>query len=144
MPYLGGAVGLALLVFWLYCLLEVITTDRSVMRNLSKPFWVVVVLLLGAIGGLVWFVAGRPQRTPSTSGGLPYKGNRGGGRPSVTSGPDYQRPGRTTAPDDDPEFLRKLSESNAEHERMLDTWEADLRRREDELRRQRGDGDPTA
>jgi hypothetical protein len=40
------------------------------------------------------------------------------------------------APDDDPEFLASLDRS------ALNQWEADLRRREEELRRREGEGGP--
>jgi hypothetical protein len=39
------------------------------------------------------------------------------------------------APDDDPEFLRRVARSKREDEEMFTKWEADLRRREEELRR---------
>ncbi len=48
----------------------------------------------------------------------------------------YPRP-RPKAPDDDPEFLRSLKRST-EHEDLLHKWEEDLKRREDDLRK---DGD---
>ena len=45
-----------------------------------------------------------------------------------------QRPG-PVAPDDDPEFLKSLASSLRDDESMMKRWEADLRRREDELRK---------
>jgi hypothetical protein len=53
--------------------------------------------------------------------------------------PESQRPRRSVAPDDDPEFLRGLAASRKQDETLLKDWEADLRRREEELRR-RQDG----
>lgn len=40
------------------------------------------------------------------------------------------------APDDNPEFLKSLKEDNKKDEALLKDWEADLRRREEALRRQ--------
>jgi hypothetical protein len=91
-------------------------------------------------------VAGRP------AGGqpdLPYKGNRGRAPwpATKTAGfPEYERPGRSVGPDDDPAFLDRLQQdkarADAEHADMLRRWEADLRRREEELRG--GDTPPPA
>jgi hypothetical protein len=44
------------------------------------------------------------------------------------------------APDDNPEFLRSLSEASKKDEDLLKDWEADLRRREEELRRREHGG----
>ena len=50
-------------------------------------------------------------------------------------------PAHWVAPDDNPEFLRSLKAAGARDEAMLKDWEADLRRREEELRRkERGTG----
>ena len=46
--------------------------------------------------------------------------------------PEKERPAAPLAPDDDPEFLKSLGEDKG----MLQRWEADLRRREEELRKQ--------
>jgi hypothetical protein len=43
-------------------------------------------------------------------------------------------------PDDNPEFLASLREEHRRDEALLKSWEADLRRREEELRRRDGDG----
>ncbi len=102
MLYGEGALGIAVLVLWVYALLDVITSDETRIRNLPKWGWFVVVLLLGelAIGPVLWFVAGRPQGAARS---LPYKGNRG-----VPA--KYDRPGRAvaTSPDEDEAFLASL------------------------------------
>jgi hypothetical protein len=97
-----GVLGTAL---WVYCLLDVVMTDESRIRNLSKGTWVFIVLVTSVVGSVAWLVAGRPER-PATS--LPYKGNTG-----RTAGyPEYDRPGRflPTNPDDDEAFLRQVRE----------------------------------
>lgn len=117
MLYGEGALGIAVLVLWIYALLDVITSDETRIRNLPKWGWFVIVLLLGelAIGPVLWFVAGRPQ---GASRSLPYKGNRG-----IPA--EYDRPGRAvaTSPDEDEAFLASLKartdaqRRKAEHER---------------------------
>ena len=47
--------------------------------------------------------------------------------------PEAERP-RPVAPDDDPAFLRQVQADSKDHEAMLKQWEADLRRREQEMR----------
>ena len=97
-----GILGTAL---WIYCLLDVIMTDESRIRNLSKGTWVFVVLVTSVVGAVAWLVAGRPE---GPARGLPYKGNTG--RPSAY--PEYDRPGRfvPTNPDDDEAFLKQVRE----------------------------------
>jgi hypothetical protein len=141
--YLDGVVGIVLIGFLLFCLLDVLTSDASEIRNLPKIAWVLLVFI-NPIGGIAWLIAGRPQ-VEVRPGGVPYKGNTGAGRrANRTAGfPEYERPRPSLAPDDDPEFLADLKRSAAEHERMLGSWEEDLRRREEELRRRDSkDDDP--
>jgi hypothetical protein len=98
------------LVLLVYCVLNVITTPESQVRNLPKMVWLVLVIVVPLIGGIAWLVAGRPVGG-SRPGGLPYKGNTG-------SFPEYERPGRAVPqnPDDDEAFLRNLRE-RAEEQR---------------------------
>lgn len=137
-----GLVALLVLGFWLFCLFDVITTDESQMRNLAKPWWIVIVLIFSVVGSIMWLVAGRPQGAGTS--GMPYKGNRG----DATGTTGVQQHGRglapvarPIAPDDDPEFLDQMRRQNAEDKDLLRRWEDDLRRREEELRKR--DGDPT-
>ena len=53
-----GALGIALTLFWVYSVLEVITTDESQMRNLPKITWLLVVILLVDIGAIAWWEIG--------------------------------------------------------------------------------------
>lgn len=110
MLYMDGLLGLVVLALWIFCLLDVITTDESLCRNLGKTMWLVVVLILPAIGSIAWILAGRPQ--PAAD--LPYKGNYG---PVVS---DRDRPSRPLAsnPDDDEAYLRGLR-LRAEEQRRL-------------------------
>jgi hypothetical protein len=120
---------LGLLVF---CLIECIRTPADEQRNLPRWAWIVLILLVPLVGSIAWLVAGRPRRG---RGAAPW--------PSTASAgfPEHGRPRRAAAPprgpDDDPEFLASLA-PDAEKQRLLEQWEADLRRREERLRE---DGD---
>ena len=124
MLFADGAVGIALTLFWVYTVLEVITTDEARMRNLPKITWLFIVILLFDIGAVAWWVAGRPQG-PARS--LPYKGNAG-------IPPEYDRPGRATAnsPDDDAAFLAQLRERAEEQRKRAAEQAKRLRDQEDE------------
>lgn len=82
---------LAVFAFTVYSVVDCAQTDEERVRNLPKLAWVVLILLFTPIGGIAWFLAGRPQPL------LPPPGARG-------------RTGREgpRGPDDDPDFLRSL------------------------------------
>ncbi|MBB6628092.1 PLDc N-terminal domain-containing protein [Nocardioides sp. KIGAM211] len=112
---LVGVVSFALLVF---CLVEVISTPESRIRNLPKVAWVLLVLLFPLVGSIAWLVAGRPEtNAPRSSTG------------AAPGFPEYERPGRAAPADaaKDEEFLRQVRE-RAEQQRRAH----DLARRERE------------
>jgi hypothetical protein len=119
-------IDMALLVI---ALIDCLSTDEYAVRNLPKVVWVFLILLFSPIGAIAWFVAGRPQRA-----GV---GRAGAWRPG-RGFPERERP-RPVAPDDDPEFLGRVARDRREDEEMFKKWEADLKRREEELRRRDGD-----
>jgi len=121
-------VDLALLVV---ALIDCLSTDEYQVRNLPKVAWVFLILLFSPVGPIVWFVAGRPEKH-SASNRRQWSPGRGF--------PENERP-RTLAPDDDPEFLRRTSRSRRDDEELFSKWEADLRRREEELRRKYDEND---
>lgn len=143
----GGILFLVALAVWLYCLLDAITADREQVRALPKGIWIVIVVLTFEVGAIAWLLWGRPRtRGAGARPGGPRLGSSGrtawparpGGPPRAGS---FGRPG-PLAPDDDPEFLARLDrEAAQEHEKLLGSWEEDLRRREEELRR-RGPDEP--
>jgi len=144
----GGILFLAALAVWLYAVLDAISSDRTQVRTLSKGLWVTVVLLTFVFGALAWLVYGRPRAEPprrptlGSSGRTAWPsqpGRRGEAPPNGLFGRSGGRP----APDDGPEFLAALDRRAAqEHEKLLGSWEEDLRRREEELRRDRGEDGP--
>jgi hypothetical protein len=79
-------VTVAVLVVFVYGLVDVIRTDSRLTKGISKPAWIVVQIVLPVIGAILWFLIGRPRGT----------------------GPAPSRYSHPVAPDDDPEFLRNL------------------------------------
>lgn len=110
----GGLIGLALIALWIYCILDVISTDEILMRHLPKMAWLVIVVILADIGSIAWLALGRPAFA--------------GWRPGDTTGRQTRR---VVGPEDRPDF--PSSRSSAEKDR-LEAWQADLERRERELR----------
>lgn len=90
--------------FTLYALVDAAMTDGARARGVSKPVWVVVIVLLPVVGGVLWFMIGKGV-TPA------------------------QRP---QAPDDDPRFAgtRMTSVDLDDHMRDL---EDRLRELDDEV-----------
>jgi hypothetical protein len=112
MLYLDGVVGLVVLGLWVFCLIDVISTDESLCRNLSKPLWLLLVVLLPAVGSMAWLVAGRPQAPAD----LPYKGNHGRSAPAVH---DRERPVHHADPDPEREAAyQRALRARAEEQRQ--------------------------
>lgn len=110
MLYFGGFFGLLTLGLWLFCLIDVITTDDGDARNLPKVGWLLIVLFFPLVGSLIWLVAGRPVR--------PMRSARAYER-ATPAFPEYDRPGRFAATDaeSDAEFLRRCRERAEEQRR---------------------------
>ena len=120
--YLPVLLELGLLV---YCLVDCVQADADRVRNLPKVVWVFLIVLLPLVGGIAWLVAGRPESMQRRA--APWPSTRTAGFP------EYERPRRAVAPDDDPEFLASMRRSDDDHERMLRDWERSLREREARL-----------
>ncbi|MGZ3424969.1 MAG: PLD nuclease N-terminal domain-containing protein [Polyangiales bacterium] len=124
---LEGLVGVLLLGFWIWAILDVISTEAELCRNLPKGVWLILVLILPDIGSIVWVLLGRPER--------------GSWRPGST---DFSAPRRPVGLEDDPRYSPTpavTDRRSEELDRRLDEWEAaqrakdaDLDRREAELR----------
>jgi hypothetical protein len=123
----GGLIGVAFLVLWIYCIYDVITTDDAIVRNLPKMAWLIIVIVIPDIGSLLWLGLGRPhhwvRRVHSSQPHRPGLASRAGADPL-----------------DDPS-LESLSPivRHREEQARLRMWEAQLQRREEELRRRLGD-----
>jgi hypothetical protein len=129
----------------IYAFIDCITTEEKEIRYLPKPVWAILVLLFPLVGSVSWLLVGH-NRTATV---------RGGG---------------WIAPDDNPDFLKSLKddtrktnqndstdatdagdkaadkpedrqEATPDDSAQLARWEADLRRREEEIeRREKGGG----
>ncbi|MBO9523860.1 MAG: PLDc N-terminal domain-containing protein [Nocardioidaceae bacterium] len=119
----------ALLVFAfdIYCLIDVITSDDSRVRNLPKIAWFLLILILPLVGGIIWLVAGRPE-TRATS--------RSAWERPATAYPEYDRPGRAAGltPESDEDFLRKVRERAEEQRRRYAEEQREKERREEAQR----------
>ena len=115
-----GIVALALLVLWIFCILDVISTEDVLCRNLPKYVWLLIVIILPDIGSIAWLLLGRPVGA----------GFRLGSQIGV-----YKPQKRAIGPDDSPDFLASIER------KRLEGWEQELKRREEELRRKESEGD---
>lgn len=86
-------VGLIIVALSIYAAIDTLMTDRSRVRGLPKTLWVIIILFLPVIGVILWFTIGKDR-----------------GKAKEVK--------RQTAPDDDPEFLRRLGSSQDQEERI--------------------------
>ncbi|MGW7411521.1 PLD nuclease N-terminal domain-containing protein [Streptomyces sp. NPDC054863] len=122
------------LALTIYAFIDCLNTPEEETKHLPKVAWVFIILLFWVVGPIVWLVAGKNRHAV-----------QGGGGPS-----DRYRGRRTqwVAPDDNPEFLKSIKDEqkkdeNKTDESLLKDWEADLRRREEELKPRGEDGPET-
>lgn len=96
---------LAIITLYIYAFLDLARADSREVRLIPKWLWAVVMLVVLILGPALWLALGRPKVEYPPSGG-----NGGGGG----SGPGGRGPGPRgpVAPDDDPEFLKKLDEQS--------------------------------
>lgn len=112
-----GILGIALLVLWVFCVLDVIATEDALVRHLPKMVWVILVIILPDIGSIAWLLLGRPEGA----------GFRIGSRVGV-----HRPTRRVVGPEDSPDFIASLERTR------LAGWEKELKAREEELRRREG------
>lgn len=75
------------LAITLYAFFDVVRRQNEEVRRLPRWAWIVLVILFGGIGGLLYLLLGRPKQTNTR--------------------PKRGKP-RIIPPDDDPDFLNKL------------------------------------
>jgi len=99
-------------IFWLYCLIEVITSPEGSVRNLGKNLWLLIVFFFPLVGSIAWLIAGRPVAD------RPLTREQG----AAPSFPEYERRGRFAAadPEKDEDFLRQVRERAEEQRRQYD------------------------
>ncbi|MGJ9402939.1 PLDc N-terminal domain-containing protein [Arthrobacter sp. KK5.5] len=104
---------LVALAITIYALIQCIRTPAHDVRSISKPAWILSIILLPLIGAGLWFWLGRPRY------GDPGVPGRNPGRPAP----------RPSNPDDDADFLRDL-----ERQRRMRARDEELRRKETEAK----------
>jgi hypothetical protein len=85
------------IVLAVYALVDLVQTDDEDVQGLPKLVWVLLIVLAWVVGPLAWLLAGKKGRGLARPLPGPNGPRRGGAGP-----------GRTLAPDDDPDFLRGL------------------------------------
>jgi hypothetical protein len=115
MRYLPVLLAIALVV---YCVVDIAGSTQDERLGLPRGIWVLLVLV-PFVGALAWLVVSRSRRAAVAQAGT---GVARGGRDAA---PRRRHQG-PVAPDDDPEFLRRLDQER--------------RRREAEGRGEAGDG----
>ena len=131
----GGIVGIGFLVLWIYCIYNVITTDEAIIRHLPKLVWLLIVVVLPDIGSILWLGLGRPLVwTRQAHDPQRYGTSRLRVSPSPTP-PDALEDGSL-------DHLSPIVRHREEQTR-LHMWEAQLKRREEELHRRELGGGPS-
>jgi hypothetical protein len=82
---------LVLTAFWVYTIVDCSVQPANRHRGVSKPIWILIVILLPVLGGLLWLLVGRVRRATIIA---------------------------RRAPDDDPEFLEKIGTLSDQDERI--------------------------
>jgi hypothetical protein len=122
--FLPGIGGFVLIALWIYCIFDVIASEESLIRNLPKTMWLLIVFFIPDVGSIAWLLLGRPAFA--------------GWRPGDTS----TRPVRQyRGPEDDDRWsaTRTPPPTSTADEDRLKAWEDDLARRERELRGDKDD-----
>ncbi|GAA5025832.1 PLD nuclease N-terminal domain-containing protein [Microbacterium fluvii] len=91
MPRVLLILALVATAFWVYTVVDCAVQPPTRHRGVSKPVWILIVVLLPVLGGILWFAVGR-ARASSLRVGL--------------------------APDDDPEFLGSIRAKADQDERI--------------------------
>lgn len=85
-------VALLAVAFWVYSIVDCAMQDPTRHRGVSKPVWLLIVILVPVLGGILWFAIGRTSRAVAAR--------------------------RQVAPDDDLAFLGSLSSITDTDERI--------------------------
>ncbi|MGA5008712.1 PLD nuclease N-terminal domain-containing protein [Streptomyces koyangensis] len=114
----------------IYAFIDCITTDEKDIKHIPKPLWAILVLLFPLVGSISWLIVGKDR---ATAGPGPLAGRRSGGG--------------WVAPDDNPDFLKSLKDEgkgsgSSDDTAFRESWEEDLRRREEELKRRESKDEP--
>ncbi|OAA26438.1 Phospholipase D-nuclease N-terminal [Frankia sp. EI5c] len=124
---LGLALTFLIIGVWVFSVVDVIGTPADEVKVVPKPIWLIVLVVFFFLGSVCWFVFGRPraahgftgyERHPSSDhpafgGRSPWAAERrtsGYTRPGLSRAGMRRQAVRPVGPDDDPEFLRELTD----------------------------------
>ncbi len=91
MPRVLLILALVATAFWVFTIVDCAVQPPSRHRGVSKPVWLLIVILLPVLGGLLWLIVGRVRRSTAAA---------------------------RRAPDDDPEFLGRIGAISDQDERI--------------------------
>jgi hypothetical protein len=103
-----------------YCIFDVVASDPTLVRNLPKLVWLVIVIVVPDVGSIAWLLLGRPAYATFRPGSTMRRAT-----------PASRAP---LGPEDSSSFMSSIDER-----RRLAAWEQELRRREEELRKREDD-----
>lgn len=92
----------------IFALADCLQTAEGKVRGLPRWAWIVLIVLIPWIGPITWLVVGKDRSDPTGPGRR---------RPPPRQGP--------SAPDDDPEFLRRLDEEIRRERRQRERDQGD-------------------
>jgi hypothetical protein len=92
-------IAVAFVALHIYALIDLVRAESASVRFVPKWLWFVL-WVIPVLGPVAWLAVGRPRVGPAPGGG----GGGGGVGPRPPRGP--------VAPDDDPEFLKRLDEQS--------------------------------
>ncbi len=91
MPRVLLILALVATAFWVFTIVDCAVQPPTRHRGVSKPVWVLIVILLPVLGGILWLAVGRSRRVSRLV---------------------------ARAPDDDPEFLGRIGTVSDQDERI--------------------------
>jgi hypothetical protein len=84
-------VALVATVFWVFTIVDCAVQPATRHRGVSKPVWILIVVVLPVLGGILWLAVGRTRKSAIA---------------------------RRKAPDDDPDFLGRIGTISDQDERI--------------------------
>jgi hypothetical protein len=91
MPRVLLILGLVAIAFWVFTIVDCAVQPPMRHRGVSKPVWILIVVLIPVLGGILWLVVGRVRASAVST---------------------------RRAPDDDPEFLGRIGAISDQDERI--------------------------
>ncbi|MEU0135599.1 PLD nuclease N-terminal domain-containing protein [Streptomyces sp. NPDC006296] len=146
------------LALTIFAFIDCLNTPEDEAKHLPKIAWVFIILLFWIVGPIVWLVAGKTRQAPA--GGLGPSRGRRSGWVAPDDNPDFlkslkdEKPGKAEKPGtagtepEKPEPEAGTTEAGSgkaeggRTESALRDWEADLRRREEEIKRRESGSGP--